>query len=482
MACTVRDTLEEFDIIQKLYCITTDNAKNNIKMAEHLAKMLAIEDVEWDPTINHVRCLTHIINLVVQEFLDTLQIASPAGNEITTSFRSTLLKVRKIAKSIRSSPQRWEVFQRACRAFEIKPITIPLDVPTRWDSGYDMLEPFIYLRRPICRYLDDFEEALGDLRLMPEEWDQAEILLFFLMPFKRCTKRFECSHTEPEIEYTFYAYNTMYNHIDDVKDALKLKPGLGSIPSAPFMLAAILAMEETLKIYYDQTKIPTVYGDAMILDPRSKLSLFDEDTWKDVDRNIYVDGCRNRFLNNYASPSPPASILDTSYKSFKEMRENRSKKRRRNDFDRYIEIPEDYEARTLPWWKDHHTSYLDLNMQARDNLAVPASGCEVERQFSVSGRIATWERNRLNSQTISDSMMYKSAMLRKGKKVILATDIDEDLIMPEVRGEISSEWSDRWWEQKTKYPLRPEIRGLFPSREAMNEMAGLDNDDTDDLF
>jgi hypothetical protein len=149
MACTVRDTLEEFDIIQKLYCITTDNAKNNIKMAEHLAKMLAIEDVEWDPTINHVRCLTHIINLVVQEFLDTLQIASPAGNEITTSFRSTLLKVRKIAKSIRSSPQRWEVFQRACRAFEIKPITIPLDVPTRWDSGYDMLEPFIYLRRPI---------------------------------------------------------------------------------------------------------------------------------------------------------------------------------------------------------------------------------------------------------------------------------------------------------------------------------------------
>jgi predicted RNA-binding protein with PIN domain len=58
---------------------------------------------------------------------------------------------------------------------------------------------------------------------------------------------------------------------------------------------------------------------------------------------------------------------------------NRSAKRRRNDFDRYIEIPNDPEIiDSLSWWRENQVNYPNLARMARDTLSVPASGCTVE--------------------------------------------------------------------------------------------------------
>jgi hypothetical protein len=43
-------------------------------------------------------------------------------------------------------------------------------------------------------------------------------------------------------------------------------------------------------------------------------------------------------------------------------------------------------------------------------FAVPPSGSGVERQFSIAGRVATWQRNKLSAETISRIMMYKNHM------------------------------------------------------------------------
>jgi hypothetical protein len=75
----------------------------------------------------------------------------------------------------------------------------------------------------------------------------------------------------------------------------------------------------------------------------------------------------------------------------------RSKKHHKNDYDRYIEVPNDPSIKSsLGWWKENQKLYPDLAYMARDVLAVPASGCAVERQFSISGRMAIWQRNRLS--------------------------------------------------------------------------------------
>ena len=51
---------------------------------------------------------------------------------------------------------------------------------------------------------------------------------------------------------------------------------------------------------------------------------------------------------------------------------------------------------------------------ARDVYAVPATGAGVEREFSISGRVITKQRNRLNPSTIRDVMQYKRWVARHG--------------------------------------------------------------------
>ena len=111
---------------------------------------------------------------------------SSLDDEDAISFQATLEKIYKVAKAIRSSPQRWDIFQATCKSYNINPVTIPLDVPTRWSSTYDMGQQYVYLVKPINRFLDDCE--LEHLKLTTSEFEMAELLVVFLMPFKRCTK------------------------------------------------------------------------------------------------------------------------------------------------------------------------------------------------------------------------------------------------------------------------------------------------------
>src|SRR5277367_1871246 len=130
MASVVYDVLDEFDIKEKFFCVTTDSASNNLKMVKELSKLLYDRcGIEWDWKTNHIPCLAHIINLVVQKFLKTLAIQSDddindsdindngdsdldkdgdANSNIddddgfdSSSFLTIIGKLRAIAKSIR---------------------------------------------------------------------------------------------------------------------------------------------------------------------------------------------------------------------------------------------------------------------------------------------------------------------------------------------------------------------------------------------
>src|SRR5215510_6095352 len=53
--------LHEYEITEKLGCITTDNASNNYAMAHHLCSCLHEEGIEWDYRTQYIPCLAHII-------------------------------------------------------------------------------------------------------------------------------------------------------------------------------------------------------------------------------------------------------------------------------------------------------------------------------------------------------------------------------------------------------------------------------------
>ena len=75
----------------------------------------------------HVRCMAHIVNLIVQDGL----------KEIGKSVKL----VRQVVKYIKQSPARLRKFKERCESELITcKKSLCLDVPTKWNSTYSMLD------------------------------------------------------------------------------------------------------------------------------------------------------------------------------------------------------------------------------------------------------------------------------------------------------------------------------------------------------
>jgi hypothetical protein len=97
------------------------------------------------------------------------------------------------------------------------------------------------------------------------EWELTELLLMFLISFKCYIIWFECNDKSSEIDYVFFAYDSLYNHINDVKTALKASIDIEVLKCALYMLNALKNMKITLRWYYEKTALSIVYNNVMIL-------------------------------------------------------------------------------------------------------------------------------------------------------------------------------------------------------------------------
>jgi hAT family C-terminal dimerisation region len=463
MVKLVLSALEFYNLKDKLFCITTDNATNNDTMARELSELLLQEDgIYWENDTHHLYCLAHIINLVVKKLMDSLV------TDDDNPFKVTLTKIQELAKAAQRGSKKPASFRTACKEAGVKPLRIPLDVDVRWNSTYRMLEVAVYLRPALMKFIGLHIDDLNQYRPSDNEWMIAEQVLMILMPFQRCTARFECNSRSSEVDYVFFAYDTMFNHLEDVQSSLRRSKS----HSARFLISAIDDALGVLRTYYDKTStLPFIYADAMILNPRIKLSIFNLESWGDEDANYYKAQTRDRFVQNYIdervqesdSPSqcPRDSQANTEVHDDDDYLQHVRKRlktanERECEFDTYIANPygDPDICDPLAWWRENESNYPRLSRMARDYLAVPPSGCAVEREFSVSGRIATWQRNRLSTERICASMMYKSAMRREQTDTKRAVhgdtsdwvDIDDE---EEQEASIPREWSDNWWKQRS---------------------------------
>ena len=80
------NVLDTFNICEKFFCCTTDNAKNNPTGLKELAKLLLQnKGIRWKVNEHHIRCLCHILNICVQAFLKTyrvLELEGPAAIDL----------------------------------------------------------------------------------------------------------------------------------------------------------------------------------------------------------------------------------------------------------------------------------------------------------------------------------------------------------------------------------------------------------------
>jgi hypothetical protein len=75
--------LEEYDLSEKLFCITSDSAGNNGTMCKTLSRLLEdSKGIIWNANEHQIRCMNHVINLAVQDFLESIKaLASDDEND-----------------------------------------------------------------------------------------------------------------------------------------------------------------------------------------------------------------------------------------------------------------------------------------------------------------------------------------------------------------------------------------------------------------
>ena len=280
----------------------------------------------------------------------------------------------------------------------------------------------------------------------------------------------------------------MFNVIEDVKEALMIGH-LARLPCQEHILKAVVSMEEKLKQYYGWSGLPHVYVDAMLLSPRTKLSIFNTTTsWSDENPDEYKQQSRDRFLAEYDGrraqsnnnvnnaenerPTKRAKTSNTTFDEFQSALIQKTNQNRKNDFDRYIDIPNDPHLKSslgCQWWREHASDYPNLASMARKVLATPASGCAVERVFSVSGRIATWQRNRLSGPTVKNLMIYRDHLKNQGHPLQTDGETSYKINMPVLEeGGIPEGWDDSWWKDK-----------LTINEQQSNVLPLMDEDDND---
>jgi hypothetical protein len=442
LAPVVFRVLEDFGIMDKLYCITSDSASNNLTMSAGLSRLMKEKyNIDWDHETRHIPCLAHVIHNVVKTFLRSIKASASEPGEDSApnpAFECSLIleKVRTLSKKISGA---WAQFVSICQSYDIAPLKIYLDCTTRWGSTHRMIERILVMKKAVSRFAQDREDC-EDYWITSPEWDLLELICAFLWPFRWATEAIE-STTKPEIDRVFYIYNALFDRMDDLKTTLESRHGRRQTYSAD-LITALEYMRLHLAKYYKKTKKPGVYSDSMILHPRIKLQLFRTQTWATTDADKYAKQCRERYDRDYASlegvtdqatytglphkrKSKDLDDDDMAYEAFMQSLEDTTPDTS-HELERYLNKPrEPGVVCALDWWRVHHREYPRLARMARDVFSVPPSGAGVEREFSIAGRVATWQRSRLHASTITAIMMYKNYLKRINRPVLVDMDLVE---------------------------------------------------------
>ena len=191
--------------ITKICCVTVDNASaNNLAIAYLLRRM---RDWNGSTLLNgefmHMRCCAHILNLIVNDGL----------KEIDTS----IAKIRAACKFVRSSPARLATFKRCAQEANIdSKAMVLLDVPTRWNSTYLMLEAAEKFKVAFSCLEDEdsFLVAVDNDGGPPNanDWSRVRVFVKFLKIFYDATLSFSAS--------LHVTCNTFFHKLCDIQKTL----------------------------------------------------------------------------------------------------------------------------------------------------------------------------------------------------------------------------------------------------------------------
>ncbi|KAJ9548188.1 hypothetical protein OSB04_020731 [Centaurea solstitialis] len=386
--------------IDKVFTITVDNASSNDLCIRYLKRRLNNwKNSVLDSQYLHMRCCAHILSLVVKEGLKELE--------------DPILRIRSAVKYVRSSPARLQRFKACVEKMKIESKSLVcLDVETRWNSTYLMLESAIKFQAAFDMLEEQdskYRSELLSLKGMPteEDWDYARCLLPFLKGFYTSTLRISGS--------LYVTSNSYFHEVFGIGAMIKNKM---SVKDEGLRKMATRMKGKYDKYWSNESNINMFLFVGSILDPRHKLgyvSFIVEQSYEKEKAEWLcheIENVLKGLFNHYSREYGVVNENDaTSVKSELDRYLGEQCKSLDNKFD------------ILEWWKKNESRLPVMAAMARDILAIPASTVASESSFSTGGRVLDTFRSSL-TPTLVEALVCSQNWLRSKN---VPFDIEEKL-------------------------------------------------------
>ncbi|GJW24845.1 zinc finger BED domain-containing protein RICESLEEPER 2-like protein [Tanacetum coccineum] len=302
---------------------------------------------------------------------------------------------------IKKSGTRIEKFDKCARSARCDSTkSLVLDVPTRWNSTYNMLEVAHEYKDAFARYdLEDVEFGVhirnkGHSVPTAEDWVNAKKLCHFLKTFYDITLRI--SKTK------YVTSHTLVNELATIRALLRTQLDCdihGEPPTDKHLYNITNAMKPKFEKYYGEGSVVT----KKVAYIEGEMKLFYEEYVRihapsSTSSSSSTLGKRQRTTN--ISDEPDHGDMLRS-----KMKNGPSSNSSSSELDKYVgETLEPFDKNVhfdiLLRWKVNSQRFLILSLMDRDLLAIPISTVAPESVFSTSGRVLDSYRSSLGDKTI----------------------------------------------------------------------------------
>ncbi|XP_077251230.1 zinc finger BED domain-containing protein RICESLEEPER 2-like [Tasmannia lanceolata] len=401
---TIYRQLLEWKIDGKISTMTVDNLTTNDSMCARLKEKLH-DTLPLEGKFFHVRCCAHILNLVVQSGLEVIN--------------NVIHKVRESVKYVKASQSRQQIFQELARVSKISSEKkVCLDVPTRWNSTFLMLQVALEYKDAFLQMTQcDLNYQVAPTK---DEWENAKIICNFLKVFYDATNIFSATKSPTA--------NIFFPELVSIRCALHE----AYVCDKLFMRSIVERMKDKFDKYWGECSL--ILSIAVVLDPRYKLKLLEyyypkiyyfersemeiqkaknaiRDLYREYERK-QASSTERSSLSGFNFANEERVGLNTNPSRQDKMNlfhqfaiESSSRVERKGDLDHYLDeaiiiVPPTDEFDVLSWWKSNALNYPTLSIMARDILGIPISTVASESAFSTGGRVLDQYRSSLLPETV----------------------------------------------------------------------------------
>ncbi|XP_026384819.1 zinc finger BED domain-containing protein RICESLEEPER 2-like [Papaver somniferum] len=390
--------------LKDVFSVTLDNVSANKVAIDYLTtNIVSMKRAEERAKYLHVRCAAHVLALVVK---DVIRV-----------YNKSIARIRSVVKYIKGSPSRLAKLRHCENLVGIESkISLILDVKTRWNNTFLMLEAALVFERAFTR-LERYDKEYQKLFYFPtkdnEKYFDIDVNVFFdaTVAFSASTK--VTTHT------FLWQLVIIYEQLVEFRD---------NVDEDPFIATMAAKMYKKYNKYWgDYAKMNSITFFAMLLDPREKEKglefaldclygkkspkvelvmrsvlldfkiLFEE--YKDV-YSVHEEesstSMQGQAKSVVSKPGEGPSRMKELMSRSKRFKSNPDDDVGKTELDRYLidkfeegegEDGDDDEFDLLGWWNTNSNKYKILGHMAKDILAIHVSSVASESAFSTGKRV-----------------------------------------------------------------------------------------------